>query len=194
MTQPLNLSGAVDLSTLKRAQQEDPNEVFECTVDGGCNMTVRGKRHETPSDCVTTLAPYVYMYAEAADQLQTLAVGVRRIEDMYNQACDIAEGYKAEKDRLAGELRDLRRETGRAEEAVLDGADDLATSMKANFGTKQPEPTQAPATVDNFKAAQYAAVRKRLVEEFGASQELVNSVSDENLGDLFMRVKNGELK
>lgn len=189
---PIDLSGAVDLSALKRQPAADA--VYVCDVQDGCNLQVRGVKHETQADCLNTVIPYVYMFKDAEEGAQQLIAATRRMEQLYT---DLVAQYRtvlAEKDRLAADLRALRKETGTAEVGVLEGAGDLAASMAANFGPKpkQTEVMRAPATVDAFKAEQYAAIRQN-IKDMGCDPAVVDGVADENLGDLYERVVNGDI-
>lgn len=141
MSEPINLSGAIDLGAAMEAQQNVPPEqkpAFDCLVEDGCGLRVRGDRaHETLIDCLNTTVPYVqfFMESEAAlIQVNNYAVDLeRKYFNLQRQAQDILDanhGLATEKERLAGELREARRGTPLAKKAVLEGAENLAAAMK----------------------------------------------------------------
>lgn len=54
--------GAVDLSDLGKPAL--PEGATRCELEGGCNLVVKGGQHETLTNCVDTVYPYVQRYLE----------------------------------------------------------------------------------------------------------------------------------
>jgi len=57
----LPLTGAVDLSGLQQGQVE---EIFTCTLPGGCGLRLRRAQHLSLEDCVLTCVGYVGLYLD----------------------------------------------------------------------------------------------------------------------------------
>ena len=156
MTSPF--SGAIDLSGLKTTTtitqnappvptMNIPDGAFACTVEGGCNLVVMGDgKHESVSDCLETTYPYVERFMETRAAAVEVAEEYHHAVAQYRQVLAANQRLAEDNERLKAELRAARKGTEAGEKSVLLGAEDLAASMKANFGPKPealPEPEGA---------------------------------------------------
>jgi len=163
---PVDPAQAVDLSNL--GKQPTTPQVTDCPL---CGLRHRGPKHESLEDCLQTVLPYVEMFLELKTQSENLVVAVQRLDRQNNALLDANERLVRENDRLKTDLRTARKGTPEAAKSVLEGAEDLAASMKASV---QPT-TSSPTSLD---AREY-------LKGMGVPEAEVDATPDEGLTDLY---------
>lgn len=170
MTQPIDARQAVDLSSLGQPKpQQQKVEINTCTM---CGLQHRGPKHESLEDCLQTTLPYVEMFLEIKEQANNLVVAVQRMDRQNNALLDANERLVRENDRLKSDLRAARKGTPQAAKSVLEGAEELAASMKESVQpVRSPDPTSRDA--------------RNFLQGMGVSQEEIDATPDEGLADLY---------
>lgn len=170
---PFDPKQAIDLSSLGTTTKPSlPPGTFTCTV--GCGLTVRGtKPHETLEDCLQTTLPYVEMYLEMEHVTKTqLVPATQSLERQRAALLDANERLRRENDDLKHDLRESRRGTPEAARSVLEGAADLAASMKEAV---QPVDRVQP-TSDDARA---------YLLGMGVPKGIVDATPDDGLSELY---------
>lgn len=135
----LNLNDGIDLSQLSRPRTTSTG-AHQCTVAGGCDFLLAATLdpHNTVQDCLALAKDYVSMYYEAETAMVTLQSAQQQLADLFeqlriaNRALITANTSLAEeKDRLAGELRALRKKNPEdAKAALMEAAGNLVAAVK----------------------------------------------------------------
>lgn len=163
----LDPSQAIDLSALGKPPATAP-AVHDCKM---CGLRHRGTPHETLEDCLQTCLPYIDMFLELKSQSENLVMAVQRLDRQNAALLDANERLVRENDHLKADLRDARRGTPQAAKSVLEGAEDLAASMKAAV---QPQ----SASVSSDDARNY-------LKGMGVPETEVDATADDGLTDLY---------
>lgn len=171
----LDPTQAIDLSTLGGRQPQQPPASYVCQL---CGLQIRGTvKHESYEDCLQTCLPYVEMFLELRETSEKLVVGMQRMERNNVALLDANQRLINENDRLKADLRNVRKGTPEAAASVLEGAADLAASMKASV-----QPTQAQPSAED--ARQYLL-------GMGVPKAIVDATPDDGLSDLYEQYAGG---